>query len=308
MNKINLLAVLILFLGIGIVKAQEDSTKTDEDWDWHWKWDDWKDWEDWKIDFGFKDKQPAVTLQYGLAQVDRKDLQSSFTDPGLVELRLGYIKDKPAWQTEYIISHTYKYFYLSNETNKLSGKEQTGTEIETNMWRFGFGSSDGYGYKLGEDAAFILYNSNSMNWSKIDFTIPYIMTFAPDPVPDYGVLNLYDKSFRFGTSSEGGIRFKVLKNVMLDAGYERSIVFQRHLFWKWAGSAIIEAAAQGALDGFVHKIFRSSPAAGPIVSFVLKNALSYGIYELRKDKMNWPFNSEPPFVYDQFKFGLTFVF
>jgi hypothetical protein len=95
---------------------------------------------------------------------------------------------------------------------------------------------------------------------------------------------------------------------MLDAGYERSIVFQRHLFWKWAGSAVMETAAQGLLDGFINKIFCSSPAAGPIVNFVLKNALAYGIYELRKDKMNWPFNSEAPFTYDQFKFGMTFVF
>jgi hypothetical protein len=306
MNKLSLIAVLVLFLGFGITKAQEDSTKTDDEWDWHWKWDEWKDWDDWKMDFGFKDKQPAITLQYGLAKIDRKDLQANFADPGLVELRLGYIKDKPAWQSDYIIKHTYKYFYLSNETDKLSGKEVTGIDIKTNMWRFGFGGSDGYGYKLSEDAAIIFYNSNTMNWSRIDFTIPYIVTFAPNP--DYGVLNLYDKTFRFGTSSEGGIRFKLLRNVMLDAGYEKSIVFQRHLFWKWAGSGIIEAAAQGALDGFVHKIFATSPAAGPIVSFVLKNALSYGIYELRKDKMNWPFKSEPPFIYDQFKFGLTFVF
>ena len=95
---------------------------------------------------------------------------------------------------------------------------------------------------------------------------------------------------------------------MFDAGYERSIVFQRHLFWKWAGSAIIEAAAQGLLDGFISEVFESTPAAGPIVNFLLKNALAYGIYELRQDKMNWPFSSEAPIAYDQFKFGVTFVF
>jgi hypothetical protein len=94
----------------------------------------------------------------------------------------------------------------------------------------------------------------------------------------------------------------------LDAGYERSIVFQRHLFWKWAGSGLIEAAAQGLLDGFIYKIFKSSPAAGPIVNFLLKNALAYGIYELRQEKMNWPFNSEAPIAFDQFKFGVSVVF
>ena len=95
---------------------------------------------------------------------------------------------------------------------------------------------------------------------------------------------------------------------MIDAGYERSIVFERHLFWKWAGSALIEAAAQGLLDEFINKIFKSSPAAGPVVNFLLKNALAYGIYELRQDEMNWPFPSSPPLAYDQFKVGMTFVF
>ncbi len=56
------------------------------------------------------------------------------------------------------------------------------------------------------------------------------------------------------------------------------------------------------------EVFESSPAAGPIVNFLLKNALAYGFYELRQEKMNWPFNSEAPIAYDQFKFGVTVVF
>lgn len=306
MNKINLLFVLVFLLSIGFTKAQDDSTKTDKDWDWHWNWDEGNDLEDWNVDLEFKQSKPAISLQYGLANIDRNDLQKQFVDPNLIEIKLGYIKDKPAWGTDYIIDHHYRYLYLSNESNKLSGKNPVGTEIESDMWRFGFGRSSGYGYKLGESAAIIPYNTYTLNWSRIDFKYPNILTFAPDPEVD--VLNLYDESFRFGTSSEGGVRVKVIDNLMLDAGYERSIVFQRHLFWKWAGSAIIEAASQGFLSGFINKIFESSPAAGPIVNFVLKNALAYEIYELRQDKMNWPFKSEAPIAYDQFKFGLTFVF
>ena len=96
--------------------------------------------------------------------------------------------------------------------------------------------------------------------------------------------------------------------VELNASYERSIVFRRHLFWKWLGSALIETAGQVAVDKFVDEIMDSTPCAGPIVSFVLKNALAYGAYELRMQKMNWPFKSEPPLSYDQFKVGINFVF
>jgi len=79
------------------------------------------------------------------------------------------------------------------------------------------------------------------------------------------------------------------------------------LFWKWAGSAVIEEVANGLLDVFIKEIFRSSPAAGPIVNFLLKNGLSYGIYELRQEKMNWPFSSAPPLAFDSFRFGITFT-
>jgi hypothetical protein len=305
MNKISLLIALVFILGSGFCIAQDDdSSKTDKDWVWHWN--EWSDGEDWTTNFGFKDSKPAISLQYGLAEIDRRDLQTKFVDPNLLEVKLGYIKERKVWGTEYIIKHNYKYLYLSNESNELSGKDAVGTEIESDMWRFGFGRSNGYGYKLSESAEIIPYYTYSLIWSRIDFKYPNILTFAPDP--DVDVLNLYDESFRFGTSSEGGVRFKMIDNIMLDAGYERSIVFQRHLFWKWAGSAVIEVAAQGLIDGFISKVFESSPAAGPVVNFFLKNALSYGLYELRQEKMNWPFNSEAPISYDQFKFGTTFVF
>ena len=301
-NKL-LMLVLIWFLSFPVL-SQDDSTKTEKDWNWHWSWNEWDDWNDWEMDFGFSGNRPAISLQYGLANLKRDDLQSQFVDPNLIELKLGYIRDRKAWGTENIIKHSYKYLYLSNGSNKLAGKEAVGAEIESNMWRFGFGKSSGYGYKLGENAAIIPYYSYTMNWSNINFNYSKVST----PIDEQNILNLYDESFRFGTSSEGGIRIKVIDNLMLDAGYERSIVFQRHLFWKWAGSALIETAAQGLLDGFIHKVFESSPAAGPIVNFLLKNALAYGLYELRQEKMNWPFNSEAPIAYDQFKFGLTFVF
>lgn len=303
MNKSNLLFIaFILFLSPNIF-SQEDSTKIDDDWKWHW--DEMDDWEDLVADYSFKKSKPAISLQYGLANMSRTDIQSQFVDPNLLELKLGYIKNRDAWGTDYIIKHNYKFGYLSNESNKLAGKEAAGTEIESDMWRFGAGWLSGYGYKLGENSAIIPYYSYTLNWSNINFNYPESLS---DTSMDIQTLNLYDESFRFGTSTEGGIRAKILENLMLDAGYERSIVFQRHLFWKWAGSALIEVAAQGLLDSFIKEVFESSPAAGPVVNFLLKNALAYGLYELRQDEMNWPFGGEPPIAYDQFKFGMTVVF
>ena len=142
-------------------------------------------------------------------------------------------------------------------------------------------------------------------WSRPEVHRPNILTFAAVP-PNR--MDEISESVRFGTTAEGGIRFETGKIVSLEAGYERSIIFPRHLFGKWVISAILEDVAQSFVDRFVDEIFDSSPQVAPVVNFVLKNALSYGIYELRQDKMNWPFNTEPGIGYDQFKFGVTFVF
>ncbi|MCL6493413.1 MAG: hypothetical protein K6T54_01405 [Ignavibacterium sp.] len=298
----------IIFLAIQTQSfAQEDTTKTDDEWKWRWededKWD-WKwNWDD-DFDFGFSKSRPAITLNYGLAQIDRKNMNKNFVKPNLLELKLGYIKENSAFGKDDLVSYNYRNVFVANESNKLSGKEANETEIESDMWRLGFERNRGFGYKLGESSSIILFNGYTLNWSRVDFTYPLNLTVDPE----IETLNLYDENFRFGTSGVGGVGVKVIDNLMLNASYERSIIFQRHLFWKWAGSAIIESAAQELLDRFVDEIFESSPYAGPIVSFVLKNALTYGVYELRKDKMNWPFKGEPPLTYDQFKFGLTFVF
>lgn len=293
--KLLLLSALLLFLSVPIL-AQEENDEKDKEKEkkWRWEFDD--------LDFSLKKSKPTISLQYGLSQSQRDDLNASIVDPALFEVKLGYIKDRKAWGKDNIIKHNFRYLFLSNISNNISGNDGSIDNIGTETWRFGFGRSSGYGYKLSESAAIIPYYTYTLNWSRIDF-----QNDVTDG-NDQRIIDYYDESFRFGTSSEGGLRIQFIDNIAIEAGYERAIVFQRHLFWKWAGSAVIEGAAQGLLDTFINEVFESSPAAGPIVNFVLKNALAYGIYELRWDKMNWPFSSEAPLTFDQFKVGLTFIF
>ncbi|MCL5030040.1 MAG: hypothetical protein M1480_13585 [Bacteroidetes bacterium] len=248
----------------------------------------------------FKGK-PTISLNYGLSKLSTKNFDENFAKPNLLELKLGYTHENNNDVEENILDYNYKYFYISNISTNLSGGSSNSSDLKTDLWRFGFGRASGYGYELGS-AAIIPYHTYSFEWSRLR------MKDNPLTANDQGTTNLYNDSFRFGTSSEAGIRFKVIPNLILEAGYQRSIIFPRHIFWKWVGSSLIEAAGQWGIDGFVNEILDSSPYAVPVVNFVLKNALSYGIYELRQEKMNWPFDTVAPLSYDQFKFGLTFVF
>ena len=286
----------LLILIIPFYSFAQDSTKAKDKKGWKWEWDDFDEWKIWK------NKQPAISLNYGFSDLSRKDIEAPFADNNLIELKLGYRSNQTTKYADYIEKSTFNYLFLNRNTTNLAGGSGTIGDIETQNWHFGAGWSKGYGYKIGKEASITPYYTSTMNWTRIDFLHD---SLNPN---DERIKQLYDESFRFGTSSEAGVRIQPIKLITLDAGYERSIVFERHLFWKWAGSGIIEAATQGLLDAFIKEILKASPAAGPIVYVVLKSALGYGLYELRQDKMNWPFSSAPPIAFDNIKFGVTFTF
>jgi hypothetical protein len=278
--------VLSLFTLIYIYPQDEDSTEVENK-----NWEHHHHHHNFHFTF-FNDEfagKPALSINYGLSKVSLEDFNESFAKPNLIDLKIGYILD-----------YNFKYFYVSNISADLANISSGSTDLKTDLWRFGFGNASGYGYKLG-NAAIIPYYSYSLGWSKLR------MEDTALTVNDKNQTDLYNETFRFSNSTEGGIRFQVIPNMSIDASYERSIIFPRHLFWKWTGSVLIEDAGQWAVDGFVDRVLDSAPYAAPIVSFVLKNALSYGMYELRHDKMNWPFDTVSPLAYDQFKVGLTFV-
>lgn len=300
-----LLAFLTL-LSFTYLQAQQEADTTKPDSDWEWEWDsesdstwDWEDIDEEIMDNTFRGA-PTITLNYGLSKMSIHNFKEDFADPRSIQLKLGYTIQRPSKKCEDIVRYNYRFIYLTNISTDLANVSENNPDIETNMWRFGFGRISGYGYQLGQ-SAIIPYYQYTLDWSRVQFK-----DSPADPV-DLAKANLYHESFRFGTSSEGGIRITIIPQITVEAGYERSAVFQRHLFWKWAGSALLEAAGQWGIDSFVREIMKSSPYAVPVVNFLLKNALSYGMYELRKEKMNWPFNSEAPISYDQFKFGLTFT-
>ena len=296
LTSITILYLIILFTPFQI--SAQDSTETDEEWKWDEEWKmEWE--EEWTA---WSNKKPSLSLNYGFSEISRTDVEAPFSDNSLIELKLGYTYKKTTKYSESIEKSTFNYGFLNRNSTELAGGSETTSDIETNNWQFGFGWSGGYGYKLGAESSVTPYYTSSLTWTNLDFTDDSLS------VNDERIKQLYDESFRFGSSYETGVRVQATSLIALEGGYERSIVFERHLFWKWAGSGIIELAAHGVLDVFIKEIFKSSPSAGPVVFLLLKTALGYGLYELRQDKMNWPFPSAPPIALDNIKFGVTLTF
>ena len=307
MQTLKLLFALLLISGLGFhsfpqnendtlltaIEEECDSDSTDSfDFDFDWGKE--------TMDFGLKGS-PTISFNYGQSRINLENFSGDFSNTNYPELKLGYTSIHESKYSDDVLRYRFNYIFLGNSFTKTNGNNSASKDIRTDMWRFGFGWASGYGYDLGK-SSIIPYHSTSMAWSRVKFKD------ALQNPGDAAFAERFDEAFRFGTGAEAGVRFKIIPLVSLDVSYERSIIFERHMFWKWAGSGIIEAATQGMLDHFIKKIGQSTPSALPIVSFVLKSALSYGIYELRQEKMNWPFDSAAPLSYDQFKVGMTFNF
>ena len=80
------------------------------------------------------------------------------------------------------------------------------------------------------------------------------------------------------------------------------------MFWFWGLSQVIEGIASGGMNIFINAIGRSSPAAVPVMHFILQNGLSLGFKALRMNKMNWPFDTEAPLNVMSYTVGIGIHF
>lgn len=246
---------------------------------------------------------PTIQLDYGFTQASYNDSDAEFNDLNLMGIKIGFTDIKSINEEKSIIEFDYDYVFLNHISNELGGEEAELNEINTNAWQWGFGKNSGYGWQLGEKTSITLYNGGRLTWTKIDVEPGADVNLINDePINNFG------DAFRFGSTFEGGVRFRVIKNVGINAEYTRTQVFPRHMFWYWTGSGIIEGIGDFMVGYFVRYVRKSSPELVPIVDFVLRNAISYGFSELRSEKMNWPFSTAAPFDYQTFKVGLSFYF
>ncbi|MCO6473754.1 MAG: hypothetical protein PHW27_02805 [Melioribacteraceae bacterium] len=274
---------------------------------------DASDWGSERFNFGkwWGESRPFIEAGYGFGELKHHDFDNSFANIGIIDVKLGYSAIDSYDKT--ILELDDRFVTFSSIASRLHNDIDLTGVTATNIYRFGFGNRFGYGYDLGSVAIFP-YNSGGFVWTKLEIkeqNYPrnsFVPSFDGEVDPYYDMLGRYEDSFRFTQYAEGGINIQIDQLVSVGASYEASVIFPRHLFWKQLISYTIEQFGQGALTFFVEEIMDNSPAAGPIISFLLKNGLSYGMYYLRQQDMNWPFATETPLTYETFKINLSFTF
>jgi opacity protein-like surface antigen len=274
-------------------KNKKDNNYVEDEW-MEWNWD-----EDWDMDFNVwnSDDNPTITVMYGQGGFK----QDYLSDMPFGELRLGYGGTTVHRRRDYLTNYDASYLTYSIHSATF-GEKKDAALAESKLTRFGMGWDKGYGYNLGGKASLNLYNTFGIGWSKLE-----LVDSVTGPV-NYNYLSDYRDAFRFGIRGEAGISLSPIPNLSFNAGYERAIVYPRVLFWKTAGSLLAESVAGWAVEEFVDRILYNSPAVAPVMNFILRSALIYGAYELRRDESNFPFNGVEPVAHDTFKFGISFIF
>lgn len=310
-----IITFFILLTCINMFAQEVDSTNIEEDFfkentKKHW----WKDWEEDWLMWELKGI-PFIEVSYGLGSLNQKNMNYDFAKVGLAELKLGYSSRKNFFE-EKVVAFQSKYFFTTRSGSDLTSKNSNFVELRSSMWQFGFSKRKGYGYKFN-DFYLLPYNSSGVVWSGINMKNypPSIWPAIYPPLEgqikaesDIRFLERINQTIKFGTTSESGINFDYASSIALNVSYETTVIFPSYLIWKHIVSFIIESAGAGLLKNFINEIAKSSPISLPFVNFVLNGAYQYAFYTLKKDKMNWPFNTEAPLTFDSFKLGLTFTF
>jgi hypothetical protein len=245
----------------------------------------------------------VIGLQYGFGDVDRDGFTGDLASVGSFEARLGFGIERTYAGEDALLRQSANFAHVGNIASRLASDLPGPTEVGTDMWRFGLGFGDGYGYRFASDRGrFVLGSSAMFGWYTLDVEGDALGGLSP---ADATSLEQFTSHTRYGESWESAVEVGFGDMFALHLGYERTAVFPSFKFWYWLMSSIIDRGALVATDIFVDEVADASPYAAPVVRFLLEGALQYGFYELRKDDVNWPFDTDAPLTVDMFKLGVT---
>ncbi len=242
------------------------------------------------------------TYQPGSPSFPEGKLNSGLANTYTGDLVYGFTRFDDRLPMRDIFTYASEYVFLRNVNAQFKPDFWELKGISTDAWKFGGGLSTGYGYQLGNHKL-ILYHAGAFIWSRIDVDLLTVHNHQ-----DIKIMERYDEDYRFGTYWSGGVKFQVSGPFYIRTGYEHTIVFPRHMFWKFTGSWLLENVSQRWIDFFEDDFMEVHGRNFPWVIFLIKNGISYAWYELRRHNMNWPFDTAKPLSYNSFQIGATFIF
>jgi len=251
------------------------------------------------------ENQPTISINYGycIPSIPIKNFLTKFSVSYPIELSYGFTRYEYSEDLglENILYYASGFAHIANISSHLKPKS-VNKDITTDNWTFGFAYKNGYGHIFSDSSFLTFYHTGSLNWSHIDIEL------AAANEKEQIEFDKFDEEMKFGTSFESGIMYNLTDIINLNISYFHSLTFQNVALGKWLGSSFIELIFQRTLDFWSYEIIKYNNNYGPLLNFISKSACSVLIYELRRNKQFFPFNSNYALSYDGIKFGFVFTF
>ena len=254
-------------------------------------------------------KKPFLDVYYGNAQLSRQGMSGEISNTDIYGIAIGVKKEKEHKESDEVIIQDKNGISLTlgsaqalQQSDSLyQGVPLTNTNA-LDFWSLGFINGMGYGYKWGSSTLMLTVEDNT-SWTSIN---PRTYSLMQGPADWQNIMD-FDGTMRLSSSMTSSLEFRVSNTVSLTGGYTWNQVMPRHLFWYWMGSEIIEGLAGNAVDRLIENFTEMSPKSQPVMHFVLKSAVLYGMKEMRRKYMNWPFETASPMniTYWNIGVGLT---
>jgi len=239
----------------------------------------------------------SIRATYGFGRLLHKDLIEDYAADNLWEVHLAFRNTQSVTTRDGVTIPGMRLssFFFSSRSSLADGGG-----FASSAARFGLRTASGYGW-MSEAGMVVPYSSGSMIWTNVD-----VGTTNVDS-RDRSILADYNDARRFGTAIEMGLEVISENGLALGAGIERHLVYPRHLVFTWMLSSGIQSILSETAGTALTRM-SGSPVAGPIVAFLISNGIRFGISELQRDEMYWPFTSAPPLVYDAFELSVAYTF
>ncbi|MDH4069868.1 MAG: hypothetical protein OEV30_05540 [Ignavibacteria bacterium] len=244
--------------------------------------------------------KPFVEAYAGYGLMNHRAVAVTLPEIGIVGGKLGFREMRPVKRWGMRVEERFVIGAYGSSSSSIGSDGTSGLSGE--YWRIGTGQRVGYGWTIARQPL-IPYHQYSFNYMEPSMLVPSAITGQ-----DSMTLARAVDGGRFAVTTEGGLHTELFQSIGISAGYEMSILYTRFVFAEWLGSYLIGASAVAVISAFSEEIVDSSPLFGPILYFVLRNGVAYGVFYASREQMNWPFSSETPLVIDAFKLDVSIKF
>ncbi len=237
----------------------------------------------------------------GIPYIQPETCDEHFAPVYPLQFKYGFSRINPYMPVEDRFYNAGEYIAIENITSHFHPKDwkQDGNTVD--IWRFVAGYTNGWGY-IFKRRHFAFNHTSFLGWARSDIELPSLNS------NNQKVLNIYDEEYKFVNGFVASVNIETFTDLYLNVEYSKSITMPSFNFFKWFPGIFAELLMQRTLDAFGEHLLKAEPVLFPIANFVLKNSISFLLYELRRNNMFVPFPSNAPLNVYSFSIGLKLVF